>query len=83
MKKVILDELKAAGMSGAEAEHAFREVSTAIARAVRRGDRVRLPQVGTLVRTTRAATRRKSLVSDELISIGERDVVALRNPEKF
>lgn len=83
MKKTIINELTAGGMSGAEADHAFREVVGAMVRVVRRGDRLRLPGIGTIVRTTRAETRRRLPGTDETITIASRDVVALRNPEKF
>lgn len=83
MKKHIVDELKSVGMSGAEAEHAFNQVTEAMGRLVERGERVRLPGVGTLIRTTRAETRRRNPRTGETITIGQRDVVALRNPRRF
>jgi nucleoid DNA-binding protein len=83
MKKHIVDELKGAGMSGVEAEHAFNQVAEAMGRVVRRGDRVRIPGIGTLVRKTRAETRRRNPRTGEAMLIGSYDVVALRNPEKF
>lgn len=83
MKKHVLEELKAAGMSGVEAEHAFDQVTTAMARLVERGERVRVPNVGTLTRTTRAETRRRNPRTGETIVIASRDVVTLRNGRKF
>lgn len=83
MKKHVIDELKSAGMSGAEAERAFEEASAAMARLVRRGVRVRIPGVGTLVRKTRAETRRRNPRTGEPITIAAHDIVTLRKPEKF
>lgn len=83
MKKTVVDELKSAGMSGVEAEHAFDQVTQAMARLVERGERVRVPAVGTLTRTTRAETKRRNPQNGETIIIASRDVVTLRNGRKF
>lgn len=83
MKKAVLDELKSAGLSGVEAAHAFDQVTQAMARLVERGERVRVPNVGTLTRATRAETRRRNPQSGETITIAARDVVVLRNGRKF
>lgn len=83
MKKHVVEELKSAGMSGVEAERAFAEVTGAMARLVRRGERVRLPGIGTLVKATRAETRRRNPRTGEPITIAAREVVALRKPERF
>lgn len=83
MKKHVVDELKGAGMSGVEADHAFAEVTAAMRRLIERGERVRLPGIGTLVRRTRAETRRRNPQTGDSMTIASHDVVALRNPEKF
>lgn len=83
MKKHVVDELKSAGMSGVEAEFAFNQVAEAMGRIIRRGDRVRLPGIGTLYRKTRAETRRRNPRTGEPMTIGSYDVVGLRKPEKL
>lgn len=83
MKKTVVDELKSAGMSGVEAEHAFDQVTKAMARLVERGERVRVPDVGTLTRTTRAETSRRNPRTGEKLIIASRDVVTLRNGRRF
>ena len=83
MKKHVLEELKSVGLSGAEAEKQFKDVTDAIVRVLKRGDRVRLPGVGTLAIATRAATRRRNPQNGEMIVLGERRMVSLRKPEKY
>lgn len=83
MKKHIVEELKSVGMPAVEAEHAFNQVTEAMARVVKRGERVRIPGIGTLVVRRRAETRRRNPRTGETITIAARDVVTLRNPEKF
>jgi DNA-binding protein HU-beta len=83
VKNHIVDELKSAGMSGAEAEHAFSEVAGAMARVVKRGDRVRIPGIGILAKKRRNATVRRNPRTGESMSIGAYDVVAIRKPERF
>lgn len=83
MKKHVVDELKSVGMSGAEAKHAFDTVTTAMANMVRRGERVRIPGIGTLVKRRRAETRKKNPRTGEYMVISSCDIVALRKAEKF
>lgn len=83
MKKHIIDELKGTGMSGSEAERAFDDIVAAMGRVVRRGDRVRIPGIGTLYRKTRAETVRRNPRTGEKMTIASYDVVALRNAEKL
>lgn len=83
MKTHVLNEMKAAGMPAAEVEQAFEAVTQAMGRVIERGDRVRIPNIGTLVRKTRAATNKRNPRTGEAIAIAERDQVALRNPRRF
>lgn len=83
MKKAVLEELKAAGMAGAEAEKAFDYFCDAATRLLERGERVRLPNIGTLARVKRAETRRRNPRTGEIDTIAARETVALRNPRRF
>lgn len=83
MKKHVVNELVNHGLQRREAEAAFDMVCRAMFNVIRRGERVRVPGIGTLYRTTRAATRRRNPRSGELMVISGYDVVALRNPEKL
>jgi nucleoid DNA-binding protein len=83
MKKHVVDELKSFGIAGSEAEQQFERVSEAMANLVKRGVRVRIPGIGTLVRKSRAETRRRNPRTGEGMTIGAYDVVSLRNPAKF
>jgi DNA-binding protein HU-beta len=83
MKKHVVEELENHGLSRREAAAAFDMVGRAISNVVKRGDRVRLPGIGTLVVRHRAETRRRNPRTGEPMTIGGYDVVALRNPEKF
>lgn len=83
MKTHVVDELKSAGMSGQEAEHAFDQVSKAMARVLERGARVKLDGIGLLYRKTTAETRRRNPRTGESIVISPYERVALRNPRRF
>lgn len=83
MKKHIINELKSAGMSGAEAEQAFNEVTGAMVRLIRRGERVRIPGIGTLSKRTRMETVKRNPRTGEKMTIVACDVVSLRKAERF
>lgn len=83
MKNHVVSELKSAGMSGIEAEHAFNEVTDAMARVVKRGDRVRIPGIGILAKRRRKETVRRNPRTGEPMTIAPYDVVAIRKPERF
>lgn len=83
MKKHIISEMRSAGMSAADAEVGFDNALTAMQVLIERGERVRLPGIGTLARVTRAETRRRNPQTGESITVGVRDVVSLRNARKF
>lgn len=83
MKKHVVEELKSAGMSGVEAEHAFNEVVDAMGKIVKRGDRVRIPGIGTLVKKRRNETIKRNPRTGERMTVSAYDVVSLRKPERF
>ena len=83
MKNHVVNELKSAGLSGVEAEHAFNQVTEAMARVVKRGDRVRIPGIGILTKRARAATQKRNPRTGEAMTIAAHEVVAIRKPEKF
>jgi nucleoid DNA-binding protein len=83
MKKHVIEELRGQGLTGAEAERQFETVVDAIRQVLARGERVRMPGVGTLVVRPRAETRRRNPRTGEPMTIAGYQVVALRNPEKF
>lgn len=83
MKNHIVDELKSAGLSGVEAEVAFNQVADAMARVVKRGDRVRIPGIGILAKKRRNATIKRNPRTGESMSIAEYDIVTIRKAERF
>lgn len=83
MKKAIVDELMTADRSRSQAEEVWKGVCGAVERLVARGERVRIPDVGTLQKATRAETRRRNPRTGETITIASRDVVTLRNARRF
>jgi DNA-binding protein HU-beta len=83
MKNHVVNELRSAGLSGVEAEHAFNQVVDAMARVVKRGDRVRIPGVGILAKKRRQERVRRNPRTGEPMTIGPYDVVTIRNPERF
>jgi DNA-binding protein HU-beta len=83
MKNHVVNELRSAGMSGVEAEHAFNEVTDAMARVVKRGDRVRIPGIGIITKKRRKETTRRNPRTGESMTIAPYDVVTIRKPERF
>jgi len=83
MKTHVVDELRSKGLSAAEAERQFNQVADAMATVIERGNRVRIPNVGTLARKSRAETKRRNPRTGESITIAAHDVVAIRSPRKF